>query len=199
MSQNFYTALYKAIVIGVSAGGFDALKLVLSPLPENFPLAVIIVQHLHETSDNFLARHLDTQCALSVKFADEKEEIIPGQVYIAPAGYHLLIEQDKTFSLSIDDLVNYTRPSVDVLFESASDAYGDALIGVILTGANRDGSQGIKKIKENGGLTVAQSPQTAASDTMPKAAIATHAIDHILELEKIPSFLIQIIEEKHVN
>ncbi len=124
--------------------------------------------------------------------AGEKEELRPGKVYLAPANYHLLVEDDRTLSLSVDERVNFARPSVDVLFETASDAFGSRLVGIILTGANRDGSMGLKKIRQNGGLTLVQAPETAFADGMPRAAIAACAADHILPLDQIGPFLCRL-------
>jgi two-component system chemotaxis response regulator CheB len=181
---------YRAVVIGVSAGGMQALNAILPELPSDFPLSVIIVQHTHPASDDFLARYLDEKCCVKVKEADEKEKILPGVVYLAPPNYHLLVENDKIFSLSTELPVNFARPSIDVLFETAADAYGKMVAGVILTGANRDGSQGLLTIKKAGGLTVVQDPETAEANAMPQAAIETVQPDHILPLEKIGPFLL---------
>ncbi len=180
---------YKAIVIGVSAGGFKALKTILSNLPSDFALSVIIVLHRHSDSDNHLERSLNDICKIRVKQANEKEGVKDGVVYVAPPNYHLLIEDDKTFSLSVEGAVNYARPSIDVLFESAAYAYGSELIGIVLTGSNKDGSQGLKRIKETGGLTIVQSPETADFSDMPRAAIAAVELDHILPLNQIGPFL----------
>jgi len=114
---------------------------------------------------------------------------MPGKIYIAPPNYHLLVEEDKTLSLSTNKHVNFARPSIDVLFETAADVFGEKLVGIILTGANEDGSRGLKKIKESGGLTIVQDPDTAAVDTMPKAAIASTKVDYILPLENIGPFI----------
>ncbi|MBF0102552.1 MAG: chemotaxis protein CheB [Desulfobacterales bacterium] len=187
---------YKAIVIGVSAGGFNALHQVLPALPKEFPLSVAIVQHRMNTDDNFLIESLNNKCQLWVKEAEDKEPIQSGVVYIAPAGYHLLIESNRIFSLSVDELVNYSRPSIDVLFESAADAYGYELIGIVMTGANYDGKEGIRKIKEKGGLTIVQDPRNAEVATMPLAAISTQAIDYTLPLHDIAPFLIRLSEEE---
>jgi len=176
---------YEVVVIGVSSGGMEALNILLPSLSENFTLSVIIVQHQHPHSDNFLVRDLGEKCQITVKQANEKEQIKPGVVYIAPPNYHLLIEDDKTFSLSVSERVNYARPSVDVLFETAADVYRDQLIGIILTGANNDGSQGLKKIKESGGLAIVQDPTTAEVDLMPKAAIEATEVDYVLSLQNI--------------
>lgn len=183
---------YEAVVIGVSSGGLEALARVLPALVKGFRLALIIVQHLHPHSDNYLARHLDEKSVLSVQEAEEREAIQPGQVYIAPPNYHLLIEADKTFALDTSAKVCYARPSVDVLFETAADAYGPRLIGIILTGANSDGSQGLKTIKARGGLTIVQDPATAEADAMPKAALAATNVDFVLTLAEIADFLNQI-------
>lgn len=182
----------EAIVIGASAGGSKALDTILSNLPENFSLPVILVQHRMFDSDNYFVELLNNKCALLVKEADEKEHIKPGVVYIAPPDYHLLIEKNKTLSLSIDEPVRYARPSIDVLFESASETFGAALVGILLTGANNDGSDGIKKIKENGGLTVVQDPSSAEFTRMPDSAIATNCVDHILPLDRISQFIVKI-------
>ena len=180
---------YQAVVMGVSAGGMEALNTILPELPSDFPLSVIIVQHTHPTSDDFLARYLDEQCRVKVKEADEQEKILPGIVYLAPSNYHLLVEHDKILSLSTELPVNFARPSIDVLFETAADAYGEKVVGVILTGANHDGSQGLLTIKKAGGLAVVQDPETAEAYAMPQSAIETVQPDHILPLEKIGPFL----------
>lgn len=180
---------YDAIVVGVSAGGMETLNTILPHLPADFALGVIVVQHMHPTSDDFLVRYLNEKCNLKVKQADEKEKIVPGVIYVAPANYHLMVEEDRTFSLSVDEPVNYARPSIDMLFETAADAYGARLVGVILTGASADGSHGLKRIKESGGLAIVQDPETAEADTMPRAAIAATEVDHVLPLEEIGPFL----------
>ena len=182
---------YEAIVIGVSAGGMNALGEILPRLPDDFSLPIIIVQHMDPNSRGYLPDHLDRNCSIQVKEAEEKESIIGGVAYIAPANYHLLLEEDRTFSLSVDDAVNYSRPSIDVMFESAADVYNRRLVGVILTGANSDGSKGLTKIKSLGGLAVVQDPATAHVDYMPKAAIASTKVDHILPLEEIASLLME--------
>jgi len=192
MENNPYN--FQAIVIGVSAGGFNATHAILSSFPEDFPLPVIIVHHRMEGSGTYLAESLNANCRLTVKEADEKEEIEPGTVYIAPAGYHLLIEKNRTFSLCVDEPVCYARPSIDVLFETAAQTYMSHLIGIILTGANSDGSEGVRRIKEKGGLTIAQDPETAEAKAMPAAAIATKSIDFVMTLEEIPAFLIILLE-----
>lgn len=180
---------YHAIVIGVSTGGMAALDTILPHLRADCDLAVIVVQHEHPTSDDFLTRYLDEKCLLKVKRADDKEDIAPGVIYIAPPNYHLMVEENRTFALSIDEPFNYARPSIDVLFEAAADVYGANLVGVVLTGASADGSRGIGKIKERGGLAIVQDPETAEVQTMPRAAINANHVDHILPLGEIGPFL----------
>ena len=187
---------YEAIVIGVSSGGMNAMKIMFSLLPKNFSTPIIIVQHIGARSDGHFIKLLNKQSNVSIKEADEKEKIENGTVYIAPPNYHLMIERDKSFSLTIEERVNYARPAIDVLFESAADAYKDKLIGVILTGSSSDGSLGLKKIKEYGGLTIAQDPKTAESGYMPASAIAVVRMDFILSLEEIIKLLIKIDNQK---
>ena len=186
------TLRFDCIVIGVSAGGMKALPMVLSPLPPGFPVPVVVVQHISPDGDNaFFVQHLNQRLSVKVKEAAEKEEIVPGHVYMAPPNYHLLIENDRTFSLSIDEKVNYSRPSIDVLFESAADAYGPGLAGVILTGASSDGANGLKKIKQNGGVAIVQDPESAEARIMPQAAIEACEVDFVLPLEEIGKVLVK--------
>lgn len=184
--------MYEAIVIGVSSGGLNALKIMFSLLPANFKTPVIIVLHRGPRADSQWIKILNDKSNLLVKEADEKEKIEKGKVYIAPANYHLLIEKDKTFSLTIDERVNFARPSIDVLFESAADAYKNKLIGLVLTGLSSDGSKGIKRIKESGGLAIVQDPETAESPYMPASAIAAIKPDYVLSLDDIIALLIKI-------
>ena len=187
---------YQAVVIGVSAGGFKAMQKFLSKLPPTFILPIIIVQHREKApANNYLVKILAEVSKLKVKEADEKEIIKNETVYLAPPNYHLLIETNHTFSLSVNEPVCFSRPSIDVLFETAARAYNSHLIGIILTGANKDGSQGIKAIKKRGGMTIAQNPDTAEISIMPKAAIATNSIDFILNLENIASFLTTLTKD----
>jgi two-component system chemotaxis response regulator CheB len=183
---------YEAIVIGASSGGMNALKLMFSMLPSYFRIPVIIVQHLGARSDNQWIDFLNNKGHLRIKEADEKEKIETKAIYIAPANYHLLIEKDLTFSLTIDERLNFARPSIDILFESAAEAYKTKLVGVILTGSNNDGAMGLKKIKEHNGLTIVQDPKTAESAFMPEAAIRLTKPDHILPLENIINLLIKL-------
>ena len=190
---------YEAIVIGVSSGGMNAMKVMFSLLPKEFKTPIIIVQHISSQSENLWIRLLNDKSNIYIKEADEKEKIENGKVYIAPPNYHLLIEKDRTFSLTVDKYVNYSRPSIDVLFESAAEAYKNKLIGVILTGSNNDGTNGMKRIKEYGGLTIVQDPTTAESNYMPASAIAAMQMDYILTLENIIKLLIKIDAQKEYS
>lgn len=186
---------YKAIVIGASAGGFEAVKRILTSLPSGIGTPIIIVLHLSPHSDNYIAKLLNDVSNINVKEADEKEKLLPGTAYIAPPNYHLLIEKDYTLSLTVDPKVCYARPSIDVLFESAAEVYKNDLVGIVLTGANGDGSNGLKRIKELGGLAIVQNPLTAYADSMPRAAIENCEVDFVVSLDKISSKLIELIGE----
>ncbi len=190
---------YEAIVIGSSAGGLNALKVLFSGLDDRFSTPLIIVQHISADSENYLIQILNDIRKLQVKEADEKEHPMPGMAYLAPPNYHLLLEPDRTFTLTIDERVNYARPSIDVLFETAAEAYKDKLIGIILTGANNDGSRGLKKIKEFGGLAIVQDPETAEVESMPRAAIMATTVDHIIPLDEIAPFLNSLFEMNPTN
>ncbi len=182
-------ARYKAIVIGVSYGGTKALSAFIPALSKNFPIPIIIVQHQHNAQEELLHIVLNNLSKINVIEAKQNEKILAKNVYIAPGGYHLFIENEKTFSLSVDNAVNYSIPSIDVLFESASDVYRDKLIGIILTGANGDGSEGLKTIRQNGGLSIVEDPKTAQVNTMPSSALKIAGANHILSLDKIISFI----------
>jgi len=180
---------YEAVVMGVSAGGLEALETVLPMLPADYALPVMIVQHRTRANDDLFCRFLDGLCALSVIEAEEKMPAQAGRIYIAPPDYHLQVETDRTLSLSVDPPVNWSRPSVDVLFETAVEAYRDRLVGVVMTGANKDGSMGLARIKRFGGLAVVQDPETAAAPQMPLGAIAAAGPDHVLSLAGIGRLL----------
>lgn len=182
---------YRLIVIGCSLGGMHALTIILGELPAAFPVPIAVVQHRYRTSSEGLPAYFRRHTKLKVVDADDKEWIRPGHVYLAPANYHLLVEEGE-FSLSVDEAVAFSRPSVDVLFESAADAYREALIGVVLTGANSDGARGVSRIKKNGGFVVVQDPKTAEAPDMPQAALASATVDRILPLERIGPYLVEL-------
>ena len=179
----------EAVVIGASAGGFEALLAVLRGLPPTYPIPLVAVLHLPENHESWLPELFGYRLELTVREARDKDALAPGVLYFAPAGYHLLVETDRTFSLSCEDRVSYARPSIDVLFETAADAYGPSLAGILLTGANYDGAAGLAGMKVAGALTVVQDPATAEVPTMPEAAIRRMAPDLILPLAEIHSLL----------
>lgn len=180
---------YEAVVIGCSAGGIEALSEILPSLSGDMSCPVLIVQHISPETDGFLAHFLDESCQVTVKEAEDGEDIKSGFVYVAPANYHLLVEKNRNLSLSVDSHVNYSRPSIDVLFETASWVYQEHLIGILLTGASADGSQGLKSVQEQGGMTVVQDPSTAMVPFMPQSALDLIQVDHLLSLEKISTLL----------
>jgi two-component system chemotaxis response regulator CheB len=156
-------------------------------LPPDLPVPVVMVQHRHKMSDEALPRLLQDRTSLPVCEAEDKMPIEPGKVYVAPADYHLLVERDGYFTLSVEEPIRYSRPSIDVTFLSAADAFGAKTIGVVLTGANADGSAGLKRIAERGGAALVQEPGTAESPTMPAAAIKEVPLARVMVLSKIGS------------
>jgi len=175
---------FHIVVVGCSAGGLEALSSFLSSLSPELGAAVAVVQHLSPLADDFLVRHLKVQTLLPVVEAADKMPMEPGQVYVAPPNYHLLVERDRTFSLSLEGRVSFARPSIDVLFESAARAFGAGSIGIILTGANRDGSDGCRLIRAKGGIVLVQDPETAEHRTMPEAALRGSA-NAVMALEAL--------------
>ncbi len=188
----------EAVVIGASAGGVHALLTLLSGLPASFSLPMIAVLHLPKERDSRLADVFQQRLGMTVREAADKETIAPSTLYFAGSGYHLSIEMDRTFSLSCEEPVNYSRPSIDVLMESAADAYGSSLAGVLLTGANFDGASGLARIKQRGGLTAVQDPAEAQVATMPQAAIRKLKPNLILTLDGIRQLLIQL-DQNHAQ
>jgi two-component system, chemotaxis family, protein-glutamate methylesterase/glutaminase len=180
------------IVIGASAGGVSALLALLGPLPASYALPIVALLHLLPRHDSQLASVLGHRLALPVREPQDKEPVRAGHVYVASADYHLLIEADRCFAFSNEPAVSFARPSIDVLMTSAADAYGPTLAGVLLTGANMDGAEGMASIHVHGGLTLVQDPQDADVPTMPEAAIARCQPDHILPLKDMPHMLLQL-------
>ncbi len=161
---------YSILVVGTSWGGLNALRELVGALPEGFRIPAVLVQHRHRQSDHLLSTFLQERTRLEVVEVEDKMPIQPGMLFVAPADYHLLIDRGF-FALSTDPPVRYSRPSIDVTFYSAADAYGAATVGVVLTGANSDGSRGLRRIFDRGGLALVQDPLTAESPTMPSAAV----------------------------
>ena len=183
---------YQAVVIGGSAGATKVLKEVLPTLPKDFALPIIVCSHLHASDEGGFAKYLNDCSSVAVVEAQDKLPIGQGKVYVAPANYHLLVEKEKTFALSIDERVHGARPSIDVLFESAAHVFGGALIGILLSGANADGADGLSMISRMGGLTLVQDPSTAEHPEMPQAAIDRQAADKVLSPAEIGKSVIRL-------
>lgn len=177
-----------AIVIGASAGAVEALGQVLPALPRALRVPVIIVVHIPANRESLLAELFAPKCALQVREAEDKLPVSEGTVWFAPPGYHLLIERDHSFALSLDEPVNFSRPSIDVLFESAAQAYRDRLLAVVLTGANQDGSEGAARVHARGGLVAVQDPASALVSTMPQLCIERSAPDFVGSLAELVAF-----------
>jgi two-component system chemotaxis response regulator CheB len=179
----------EAVVIGGSAGGVDALAVMLPALPPTLPVPVIVVLHLPREKPSLLVEIFSRQCALPVQEAQDKAPIEPGTVYFAPADYHLLVDRGPSFALSVDEPVHYSRPSIDVLFETAADVYAEHLLAVVLTGASQDGAAGLAAVHRAGGMTVVQEPTEALSPYMPESALRTSPVDHVLPLAGIAQLI----------
>ncbi|HSH86975.1 MAG TPA: chemotaxis protein CheB [Methylophilus sp.] len=184
----------KAVVVGASAGGIEAMMQLFCPLPPDYPVPIICVIHLPDHHESNLAEVFQQWTRIKVQDAEDKATIMNGRLYFAPAGYHLLVEEDGTFSLSCEGPVNYSRPSIDLLMQTAALAYGPGLLGILLTGANMDGALGMKTIKQHGGFTVVQAPLEAKSGTMPSEAIKLQTPDLIAGLSGIKQRLLQLGE-----
>lgn len=184
----------QAVVIGASAGGVQALSQVLPSLPADFPVPIMVVVHIPPRRDNALVDLFARKCRLPVKEAADKEPIASGTIYFAPPDYHLLVETGGTFALSSDETVNHSRPAIDVLFESAADAYGPGLVGIVMTGANHDGAQGLRALCAAGGQGIVQAPATAEVATMPEAALAACPAARAMPLEEIEPALEAMVE-----
>jgi len=187
-TQGNFSAI-ETVVIGVSAGGMTALSEIFQQLRPDFHLPVLIVQHLHPHQGNFHIEYFSEIAPIPVQEIEEKQPIRPARIYFAPANYHALVESDKTFALSVDDKVNYARPSIDVLFETASEVFQHHLLGIVLTGANRDGAQGLRQIADFGGKTIVQNPNTAQFAAMPQFALEAVSESHSLTLSEIVTVL----------
>ncbi|HET9112752.1 MAG TPA: chemotaxis protein CheB [Burkholderiales bacterium] len=183
------------IGIGTSLGGTQALKIMLPLLPPAFPAAIALVFHRASETSIVLPRFLQQHCRMPVEEAQDKTLIRPGRLYFAPADYHLLVEGSH-FALTTEAEVSHARPSIDVLFESAAEVYGKDMTGIVLTGAGQDGARGCIAIKCGGGLTIIQNPETAECSSMPKAVLASHAADIVLDLKNIVPFLLELQNSK---
>lgn len=185
------------IAIGGSAGSIDVLMRILPLLPDNFPLPIIVILHRKLTEKNLMESIFQSRCKIPVTEVEDKMPIEKGKVYLAPAGYHLLVEKDHTLSLDFSEKVNFSRPSIDVTLESIVDVYQGKVLGILLTGANDDGAKGMKLIKDAGGLVVIQTLETSMMVEMPEAAESLLKPDGILSPEEIAEFLINISHNKY--
>lgn len=183
----------EAVVIGASAGAVDALSTLLPALPRDYRLPLIVVVHVPPDQTSVLADLFGTRCRLPVREAEDKEPIQSGTVYFAPPDYHLQVERDGRLSLASDEPVSYSRPSIDVLFETAADAYGPGLVGVVLTGANSDGARGLRAICDAGGAALVQEPGEAMASAMPLAALASCPEASAMSLRAVARHLIGLV------
>ncbi|UUR07880.1 chemotaxis protein CheB [Sphingomonas glaciei] len=179
-----------AVVIGASAGAVQALSDILPRLPADYSLPIMVVVHV-PTAPSGLTTLFAAKCAMAVVEPDDKEMIAPGSIYFAPPGYHLLVEPGGSIALSADEPVLYSRPSIDVLFESAADSFGPGLLGIVLTGANEDGARGAAAIEQRGGRVLVEDPATAYAATMPAAALARCSAARALSLDALSDYLIR--------
>jgi two-component system chemotaxis response regulator CheB len=186
---------YKAVVIGGSAGSFQGIVKILAQLPKNFPLPIIMCLHRLKHVRNGFVEALSLKSVVQVVEPIDKEQIKKGSVYLAPSNYHMSVELGHHFSMSTEEMVNNSRPAIDITLATAAYVYRDKLIGILLSGANRDGGLGMKSITDKGGLTIVQEPTECMIDTMPKAALALTKIDHTLKIDQIVEFLIEL--DKH--
>lgn len=186
---------YKAVVIGGSAGSFQGIIKILSQIPPEFPLPIIAALHRLKHVRHGFVEALSIKSTLKIVEPEDKESIRKGIFYLAPANYHLSVELGNYFSLSTEDMVHNSRPSIDITLSSTAYAYRNKLIGILLSGANRDGGEGMKSIKDKGGLTIVQDPIECMIDTMPKAALSLTSIDYTLNIEQIIGFLKELNQQ----
>ena len=182
---------YDVVVVGTSWGGLAALRTLVSGLPEDFQMAVALVQHRHKDSDHLLKTLLQERARLEVCEVEDKMPLEHGRIYVAPPDYHTLIEPGH-FSLSTEAPVRYSRPSIDVTFQSAADSYGHRTVGVVLTGANADGSDGLRRISDRGGMAIVQDPTTAESTSMPAAAMKAVPRARVMSLDDLVKFIVAL-------
>lgn len=176
---------YSILAVGASWGGVEALSQLVATIPTKWSMPIVIVQHQHALSGTALETILSRLTSLEVVDVEDKQLIRPGHIYIAPANYHLLVESDKSFSLSLEAPVLYSRPSIDVTFRSLAEVYGEKCIAVLLTGANEDGVDGLRQVQAQGGYTLAQDPQEAIAPTMPLTAIKAGVVNKVVLLKNI--------------
>jgi two-component system chemotaxis response regulator CheB len=181
--------MYKAVVIGGSAGSFQVITRILMSLPKNFPIPVLLCLHRLKHIRSGFVEALSIKSGIPIIEPYDKDNIKPGIGYLAPSNYHMYIELNKRIALSTEEPVNHSRPSIDLTFETAAQAYRDKLIGIILSGANRDGAYGLKKVKQHGGVAIVQDPNECQVKTMTEASLKLTAVDHIFTTQQIINFL----------
>jgi two-component system chemotaxis response regulator CheB len=183
---------FEGIVIGGSWGSVPPLSSILSALPSDFSIPIAVVLHRGSGSDEFKKIFGSAEFAMKVYEPNDRDAFLPGRIFLAPADYHMLIDNDKTICLSTSDKTSHARPSIDELFETAADCFGDKLIGIILSGASKDGSNGLRKIKEKGGVTIAQNPLKASAEMMIRSAMKTNKVDFVYNADQIGNFLVEM-------
>lgn len=184
---------YKLLVIGGSAGSLDVAMKIVAALPMQMQAAVVVVLHRKNASDSILTGIFSSRTNLPVKEVEDKEALLPATVYIAPPNYHLLVEDEHNFSLDSSEKIHYSRPSIDVTFESAAEVFGPAAVGILLSGANADGAAGLQHIKQHGGYTIVQDPHTAEVGYMPQQALNLGSIDAVVDGNELPQFVQQLL------
>lgn len=191
--QERATSAFKIVALAASAGGLSALSQVLNSLPSDFPLPIVIVQHLDPRHRSLMADILGKRTSLKVKQAEQADKLLPGCIYIAPPDHHLLVNRNGTLSLSQSELVHFVRPSADLLFDTMAASYGRGAIAVVLTGSGRDGEMGVKAVNQRGGTVIAQNEETSEYFGMPGAAISTKCVDFVLSLDQIAPALTTLV------
>ncbi|MBS7232118.1 chemotaxis protein CheB [Flavobacterium psychroterrae] len=192
MEENKIISGIKVVIIGGSAGSLNALMQILPELPDLNGFAIVLVVHRKSTDDQTLEDLISLKSSIPFKLTEDKVPLLPGYVYVAPSNYHLLFEKNETMSLDISEKINYSRPSIDVSFESAAEIFGSSLVGILLSGSNSDGTQGLKMIKDAGGTIAVQNPLSADMPFMPNNAILYNDPEYILNINEILRFIISI-------
>lgn len=183
---------FKGIVIGGSWGSVPPLSVILSILPSDYSIPIAVALHRSSGSEDFYKIFGSCEFALKIYEPNDRDAFLAGKIFLAPSDYHMLIDKDETICLSTSDRTNHAQPSIDELFETAADCFENNLIGIILSGASKDGTRGLGRIKEKGGLTIAQNPLEASSDTMIRAAMDTNKVDYIYDADQIGRFLLEL-------
>jgi two-component system, chemotaxis family, protein-glutamate methylesterase/glutaminase len=184
--------MYKAIMIGGSAGSFQVVTRILSVLPENYPIPIMFCLHRLKHVRSGFVEALSLKSKIPIVEPNDKEQIRPGKAYLAPANYHMYIELANRFALSTEEVVNHSRPSIDLSFATAANAYRQKLVGIILSGANKDGAYGMKRVKDHGGLTIVQDPACCEVRTMTESALQLITADHVFNVDQIINFILQL-------